>query len=280
MPLAPLRPLLGRARAEGWALPAFNVANLEVCAAVLDAAEPGGGSRAPIVLQANPGAIRHAGFARLAALLVAAARDAAVPVVVMLDHCADPALHEAAIAAGFSALMADGSRLPFDENVTFTRRIAERGHRAGLAVEGELTAIGGREEGVAASDERTDPDTAARFVEATGVDALAVAVGNAHGDAPSGGRLDLELLARIAAAVPVPLVLHGTSGVPENQLRAAIAAGVAKCNVSSVLYRAFASAIAAGDAGTDPRPLLRGGRAAVADVAAEVIGWCGARGRG
>lgn len=265
---------LREARAAGRALAAFSVYNMETTQAVVAAAERTG---LPVLIQAGSSAFAHAGREPLAWIALEAATAASVPIGVHLDHCRDLDEIDACLKLGYTSVMFDGSRLPFEENVAQTRAAAKRAHAAGAWVEGELGGVPGDEDTseAALAAAMTDPAEAARFVAATGIDALAVAVGNVHGLAAGVTSIDLDRLGEIAAKVgPVPLVLHGGSGVDRDVLRAAAAAGVAKFNVNTELRRAFFDALdrdlAVDRDGYALARLLDAARADVADVAAEI----------
>ncbi|WP_049563970.1 class II fructose-bisphosphate aldolase [Streptomyces sp. SBT349] len=270
MTLAPGARLLAEARAEGRALAAFNVITLEHAQAVAAGAAAAG---APAVLAVSQNAVAHHGgrLAPLAAALVALAREAPVPLGLHLDHVTDEALLHEAPAAGFGSAMFDGSRLPYAANVAATAEAARFGHRHGLLVEAELGRIGGKPGDAHAPGVRTDPEEAVAFVAETGVDALAVAVGSSHAMTERTAALDHALIGRLRAAVGVPLVLHGSSGVPDGELRRGVAAGLTKINVGTALNAAMTAAVrerlAADPGGADPRPYLAAGRAAMTAVA-------------
>jgi tagatose 1,6-diphosphate aldolase GatY/KbaY len=234
---------LRRARREGRAIPAFSAYNLEQCQAICRAAEA---EDAQVILQAGSSAFAYAGRRSLQALAVACARDSTAQVGVHLDHSEQLGEIDNCLEAGYSSVMFDGSALPFDDNVRVTRTVVERAHACGAWVEAELAGIAGDEDDTIAAVQAsalTDPGAAERFVAATGVDALAVAIGNVHGIPAEPVRLDLERLAQIADAVEIPLVLHGASGLDDEQVTAAIALGVAKINVNTELRRAFRAAL-------------------------------------
>jgi ketose-bisphosphate aldolase len=266
--------VLRSAQEEGWALAAFSVYNLEQTVAVCRAAEA---CQAPVLLQAGSSAFAYAGREPLAALALGAARVAGVPVGVHLDHAREPAEIEACLALGYDSVMFDGSALPLEENIALTSRVVEEAHAVGVWVEAELAGIGGDEDRSDArpADARTDPVAAERFVHATGVDALAVAIGNVHGIPERPVRLDLELLAELRTRVQVPLVLHGSSGLADTQVRDAIALGVCKLNVNAELRRAFRDALVQRanepHSGDDLASLLAPATAAVEAVAREKI---------
>ena len=234
--------LLHAARARGYAVGAFNVYNLEGARAVVAAAEA---EHSPAILQLHPGAF-HYGGPPLVALCLAAAREAAVPISVHLDHSASPDDIRTALAAGASSIMADGSHLPFDDNIAFTHEMAALARAQDAFVEAELGRLSGTEDDLTVPEYEarlTDPRQAAEFVAQTGVDALAVCIGNVHGRYRGEPRLDFDRLAAIQAAVSVPLVLHGASGLPEPIVRRAIDLGVHKFNVNTEVREAYLHAL-------------------------------------
>lgn len=230
--------LLRTACDEGWAIVGFSIYNLEQGIGVVRAAEAVG---VPVLLQAGSSAFHYAGRDALASLALGLARSATVPVGVHLDHATELGDIEACLQLGYTSVMFDGSALPIAENIRRTRHVVERAHRAGAWVEAELAGLAGDEDESdgAGPGPTTDPAAAARFVAETGVDALAVAIGNVHGIGTAAVALDLGLLRRIADEVPVPLVMHGASGLPHATVTAAIAAGIAKLNVNTELRRAL-----------------------------------------
>lgn len=218
--------------------------NLETVQAIIAAAEQTG---LPLILQAGSSAFKHAGRETLAALAVQAARRSPASIGVHLDHSRDLDEIAACIRAGYTSIMFDGSHLPFDQNVAHTRAAAVLAHDAGVWIEAELGSIAGDEDvstDAVPHTSLTDPGQAAEFVAATGVDALAVSVGTVHGNTTRPIHLDLHRLEAIHSATPVPLVLHGASGVPTAQLSAVIARGVAKINVNTELRSAYLEAVA------------------------------------
>jgi tagatose 1,6-diphosphate aldolase GatY/KbaY len=237
--------MLTRARAGGYALGGFNVYNLEGGRAVVAAAEA---ERSPALLQIHPSALAYGG-APLIALCLEAARLAAVPIAVHLDHSGSPDAIRAALDAGVASIMADGSHLPFKENQAFTGAMAELAHARGAAVEAELGRLAGTEDGLTVHEYEarlTDPAQAADFVARAGVDSLAVCIGNVHGHYRGEPALDFERLERLRASVPIPLVLHGASGLPAPLVRRAIELGVCKLNVNTEVRDAYIQALAAG----------------------------------
>jgi fructose-bisphosphate aldolase class II len=273
------RRTIAEAREARWALAAFNVNNMETAQAVVGAAEDAG---TPVMLQISPGAIDFAGYDAITAIAFGEAERASVPVLVHLDHCREPELVRRAIDDGFSSVMYDGSALSFDENVAATIALVEVAHAHGIAVEAELGSIGGSESTTMAEalDQLTDPDEAAAFVRATGIDILAPAIGTLHRMPNETVDLDQDRIARMASAAGCALALHGGSGVRRDQLRSAIAAGVTKLNISSQVGRAFAAGIRRtweeNPDQLDLRRYLGAGRASVQALAAGYIDLCGA----
>jgi fructose-bisphosphate aldolase class II len=275
--LATTGDLVSSAAARGGAVAAFNVITLEHAEAIVEAAER---TALPVVLQVSENAVRYHRKAvhPVAAACRAMAEASGAPVALHLDHVEDLELLQRAADAGFSSVMVDCGRLPHDENTATTARATSWAHGAGLWVEAELGYVGGKAgapQSAHAPGVRTDPDEAAEFVAATRVDALAVAVGSSHAMTTRSATLDHDLVRRLATALPVPLVLHGSSGVPDDELRAAVAAGMRKVNIGTALNLALTAAVrealTAEPDLVDPRTYLRRGRAAMADCAAELL---------
>lgn len=236
MPLIPTAELMAEAVAAGRGLPAFNVIHLESAEAILAGVDFVG---LPVILQISENAAKyHGGLAPIAVATLAAIRASGARAALHLDHAEDTGLVDEAIALGFTSVMFDGSTLPDERNREVTREVVRRAHAAGVYVEAELGEVGGKD-GAHAPGVRTDPDDAAVFVADTGVDALAVAVGSSHAMTQRTAALDLDLIARLDTVVPVPLVLHGSSGVADEHLREAVGAGMRKINVSTHLNKVF-----------------------------------------
>ena len=270
------RALVSSAAASGSAVFAFNVITLEHAEAIVAGAERAGN---PAILQVSENAVKFHGE-RLSPLLAAChqlAIEARTPIAVHLDHFTNDALIRRAISlareVGVTSIMVDAATLPYDENESTTAELTALAHEAGLWVEAELGEIGGKD-GAHAPGVRTDPDDAAAFARHTRVDGLAVAVGSSHAMTSRDAVIDLDLVTSLAAAVPVPLVLHGSSGVSDDMLSAAIAAGIRKVNVGTALNLAFTSEVRRfldGDsAASDPRKYLGGARDAIADRVAHL----------
>ncbi|WP_329280721.1 class II fructose-bisphosphate aldolase [Streptomyces sp. NBC_01451] len=271
--------LITRAAAAHTAVAAFNIITLEHVEAVIAGAEKAG---SPVVLQVSENAVkfRHGRLLPLARAAASAAEHAAVPVALHLDHVQSDDLLRQAPGAGFSSVMYDAARLPYAENLAATRAAADWAHAQGLWIEAELGQVGGKD-GRAPLDAhepgaRTDPAEARAFVADSGVDALAVAVGSSHAMTTRTAALDQDLLKRLSATLDVPLVLHGSSGVPDGHLVAAVAAGITKVNVGTALNIAMTGAIREFLDGhpeaVDSRKYLGVGREAMTRAVTRIIG--------
>ena len=269
MPLVPTAELIAAP------VVAFNVITLEHAEAIAAGAERAG---RPAILQVSHNAVRfHGGQRPIAAAAAEIARASDAPLSLHLDHVESIELLAAAADAGFSSAMFDAGALPYADNVAATRAAAELAHAAGLWLEAELGYVGGKPSAPAsahAAGVRTDPDEACAYVADTGVDALAVAVGSSHAMTERTAALDHALIGRLRDVVPVPLVLHGSSGVPDDELRAAVRAGIVKVNVGTALNVAFTGAVRSalsGSTSADPRGYLAAARDATAEVVAALL---------
>jgi fructose-bisphosphate aldolase class II len=270
--LTPLHDVLQDARAAQRGVAAFNVIHLEHAEALTAAAEQ---ARLPVVLQISENTVAfHGSLAPVATATRVLAERASVPVVLHLDHAVSEPLVDEALGLGFTSVMFDGSRLPDAQNREVTRGVVQRCHAAGVSVEAELGEIGGKD-GVHAPGARTRPEEAAAFARETGVDALAVAVGSSHAMTERTAELDLALIARIRAEVAVPLVLHGSSGVPDDGIVAAVRAGMTKVNIATHLNSVFTATVRSrleqDPAMVDTRTYLGAARAAVQAEAARLL---------
>ncbi|MFE6281161.1 ketose-bisphosphate aldolase [Streptomyces sp. NPDC057877] len=278
MPLVTTGELVTAAAAAHRAVAAFNIITLEHVEAVIAGAET---AAEPVVLQVSENAVRfrYGRLLPLARAAVAAAERAAVPVALHLDHITSDALLRQAPDAGFSSVMYDAARLPYAENLAATRAAADWAHAQGLWIEAELGEVRGKHGAPPldphAAGARTDPAEAKAFVAASGVDALAVAVGSSHAMTTRTAALDHALLHQLAAAVDVPLVLHGSSGLPDGELRAAVAGGITKVNIGTALNLAMTGAIrcflADHPEAADTRTYLSVGREAMARTVTETV---------
>ncbi|WP_436776864.1 class II fructose-bisphosphate aldolase [Yinghuangia sp. YIM S09857] len=278
MPLIATGDIVASARRDGRGAGAFNAITLEHAEAVVTGAEAAG---LPVILAISENAVRfHGGRLRpLAAGCAALAEEAAVPVGLHLDHVVSEALLHAVEGTAVSSVMFDASKLSYADNVAATRAAAVWAHARGLWLEAELGQVGGKAGEPAldahAPGARTHPDEAAAYVAATGVDALAVAVGSSHAMTTRTARLDHDLIAALRAEIGVPLVLHGSSGVPDPELRAATAHGMTKINIGTALNLAYTTAIrthlAQDDKQSDPRPYLTKARRAMAEAVRHLL---------
>lgn len=252
--------LFQAAKKGGYAIGAFNLNNMEILQAIIEAAEE---ERSPVFIQASQGGIKYAGIEYIAGMAKVAAEKATVPIALNLDHGTSYEQVVQCVRHGFSALMIDGSQLPFEENIAITKKVIEVAHPNNISVEAELGKIGGVEDDIVV-DARdatfTDPQEAAEFVDRTKADALAIAIGTAHGVYAGEPKLDFDRLKAIAAATDVPLVLHGASGVSDEAIRKAVPHGITKINIDTELRQAFAVAIkeviAKNPNEIDPRKML------------------------
>ncbi len=230
--------VLSEARELGRAVGAFTCYNLEELEAVILAAEA---RRAPAIVLISPSSFRSEGGERLVRAFRAAAALASVEVLLQLDHVSDPTSIERAAECGVDAVMADGSKLPFEDNLAFTGTAVQSMQNWGIGVEAELGRVEGQEDrvGEALAGAMTDPEEAREFAEKSGVDCLAVAVGNVHGNYSGTPSLDWPRLAEVRSLVSTPLSLHGASGLPDEDLRRAIPEGIVKTNVNTELRAAY-----------------------------------------
>jgi len=292
MPITTPKEMFDRAYKEGYAIGAFNVNNMEIIQGIMEA---GAEERSPLILQVSAGARKYAGQNYIMKLVEAALADADIPVCVHLDHGPDFELCKACIDGGFTSVMIDGSHLPFEENIAITKKVVEYAHDRGVWVEAELGRLAGVEEHVVSeSSIYTDPDQAVEFVERSGCDSLAIAIGTSHGAYKFKGeaKLDFERLDKISNMMPgYPLVLHGASSVPqefvemantygaklgdakgvtEDLLRQAAKSGVCKINIDSDIRLAMTANIrkymAENPEAFDPRSYLKPARQAVKDM--------------
>lgn len=259
--IVPTADIVDAAYHAGGVALACNLITLEYAEAIVAGAARVG---APVILQISHNCVDyHGGLGGLGTAALAVARAAAGPVAVHLDHARSVALVDEAMDLGIASVMFDASELEDEANVRTTRAVVARCHARGVWVEGELGAVGGKD-GIHSATARTDPAAAAAYVAATGVDALAVAVGSSHARPARDAQLDLALVSRLHAAVDVPLVLHGSSGVPDTGLVAAVAAGLTKINIATQLSARFTdgvrAALDADPAVVDARRYLRRGR--------------------
>ncbi|MEG4166326.1 MULTISPECIES: class II fructose-bisphosphate aldolase [unclassified Microcoleus] len=249
--LASTSELLNTALRNGYAIGAFNVYNLEGVKAVINAAEA---LHSPAILQIHPSALQY-GQSPLVALCIKAAGKSLMPIAVHLDHSTSEKDIHLALADGIKSIMADGSFLPYEQNLIFSREMTKLAHANGAAVEAEIGRISGREEGLTIDEKAarmTDPVAAVEFIKETKVDFLAVTIGNVHGKYFSEPKLDFPRLAKIRAAVSVPLVMHGASGLPGSMIHECIKFGVSKFNVNTEVREAYMDVLKSSISLSDP----------------------------
>jgi len=283
MPLVCVDELLKKAEAEGYAVGAFNCNNMEIVQAIVAAAEA---EKSPVIIQASQGAIKYAGLNYIVKLVEIAADSVSVPVALHLDHGTSFEQVIKCIRYGFSSVMIDGSKLPLEENIAITKKIIEIAKPLGISVEAELGKIGGTEDDITVSEKEamfTDPDEVKTFVEATGVGSLAIAIGTAHGQYKGKPELDFARLLKIKGLVGIPIVLHGSSGVPDEAIQKAIQLGVRKVNIDTNIREAFMKGIkdvlAKNSAEIDPRKVLGPAREEMTAIVREKIRIFGSSGK-
>ena len=241
MPFVTSEKMLLDARRGGYAVGAFNAENMEMVKAIIAAAEE---LRAPVMIQTTSSTIKYGSVETYAAIVSAEAMKASVPVCLHLDHGSSFGLAVRCVMAGYTSVMMDGSKLPFEENIAVSRQVAEMAAAVGIPCEAELGKVGGKEDEVeAVADTNTDPAEAKEFVERTGISSLAVAIGTAHGFYVGTPVLDVERLSEIRKAVDVPLVLHGASGLTDEQVQGCVKRGICKVNFATELRNAYTRAV-------------------------------------
>lgn len=283
MNLVPMAEILNKANKEGYAVGGFNINNMEFLQAIVQAAEE---TRSPLILQTSEGALKYIGMDYVVAMVKAATKNTSVPVALHLDHGSSFEVIMQCIRNGYSSVMIDGSHYPFEENVRLTQKVVEAAHAVGVSVEAELGRLGGTEDDLSVDAEDatlTNPEEAEEFVKRTGVDALAIAIGTAHGVYKGEPKLDFDRLKDIKDRIKIPVVLHGASGIPEADLKKAVSLGVNKVNVNTDFQQAYAAKVRevlANDPEVfDPRKICGPGREAIKAAVIEKIMFLGSNGR-
>src|SRR6056297_2794931 len=243
MNLVPMADILNKANEEGYAVGGFNINNMEFLQGIIEGAEE---ANSPLILATSEGAIRYIGMEYVLGMVEAATKNTDIPVALHLDHGSSFEKAMECIRRGYSSVMIDGSKYPFEENIAMTKKVVEAAHSVGVSVEAELGKLGGSEDDITV-DEReatfTDPEEAVEFVEKTGVDALAIAIGTAHGVYKGKPELDFDRLEEINNKIDIPIVLHGASGVPGEDVRKAVTMGINKVNVNTDFQQAFTAKV-------------------------------------
>jgi tagatose 1,6-diphosphate aldolase GatY/KbaY len=283
MKIVTTKQILIDAQKNGYAVPAFNIHNLETIRVVVETAAE---LRSPVILAGTPGTIDYAGGEYLFAIAEAAAKKHNIPIALHLDHFEDVDQIKKYIDLGFTSAMIDGSMLSFEDNISIVKKVVEYAHSKGVVVEAELGKLGGIEDdkAVDAKDAMyTNPDSAVDFVERTGIDSLAVAIGTAHGLYKGEPKLDFDRLKEIEEKVSIPLVLHGASDVPENLVKKSIGLGICKVNIATDLKIPFANAVKKyfkeNPEANDPRKYMTPGKEAMKKIVIAKIKMCGSENR-
>ncbi|SEJ19218.1 tagatose 1,6-diphosphate aldolase GatY/KbaY [Propionispira arboris] len=278
------REMLLKAQRDGYAVPAFNIHNMETLQVVVETAESMG---SPVIIAGTPSTVEsYAGPVYIEAMAQAAAANCHVPIAIHMDHFEDPDVIKKNILIGFKSCMIDASKHVFKENIAIVKDIVEYAHRYDAVVEAELGVLGGQEDNLNVSEKDamyTNPDDAVEFVTATGIDSLAVAIGTAHGLYKGEPKLDFDRLKEIRDIVDIPLVLHGASDVPDHLVQKAISMGICKVNVATDLKIPFANAVKAffveNPDASDPRKYMTPGKVAMEAVVRHKITVCGSANR-
>lgn len=272
---------LADANENGYAIGAFNVENMEMVLAVAHAAQK---TYSPVIIQTTPGTLKYASAKMFRAMVKAAIYDADIPVFLHLDHGNTANIAMEAAEEKYDSVMIDGSKLSLEENITLTKQIKEYAIAFDIPVEGELGTIGGKEDETQHKDSLlTSVEDAKNFVDCTGVDLLAVSIGTSHGFYMQEPELDIERLNEIKRVVKIPIVLHGTSGVPQEQVRESIEHGICKVNYATVLRDVYTKEVRQelehDDKLYDPKVFGRAAMEAVEEKVIELIKICGSGGR-
>jgi fructose-bisphosphate aldolase class II len=232
---------LKKARESGYAIGAFNTSNLEVTKAICRAAKE---LDSPVIIQTTPGAIEYAGLEQIFNIVKTEIETTGIPAAIHLDHAKDFETVKKCIDIGYRSVMIDGSKLPFEENVALTSKVVEYAHPKNVSVEAEIGVIGADEgsDEQEGGDKFSTPEQTKKFIELTGVDSIAVSIGNEHG-APEGEKLNLDLLKSISELIDIPLVLHGASGLSEEDIKSAISLGITKINIDTQIRQSFLKSI-------------------------------------
>ena len=282
MPLVTTKKMFEDAQAGHYAVGAFNVENMEMVMAVIRAAEE---MRAPVIMQTTPPTVKYAGLDYYLAMVRAAAERTDIPVAMHLDHGDSFDLAMRALRTGYTSIMIDGSHDAFEDNIALTRRVVEACAPSGISVEAELGKVGGKEDDLEGGDGNpfTDPQEAREFVERTGVNSLAVAIGTAHGLYKGTPKLDFDRLRAIREVVSIPLVLHGASGVPDEAVQESITLGICKVNFATELRIAFSDGVKEylqkDPSVFDPKKYCKAGIEKVVETVKAKIAVCGSAGK-
>ncbi|WP_091236986.1 class II fructose-1,6-bisphosphate aldolase [Anaerobium acetethylicum] len=275
--------ILKKAQEGGYAVGAFNAENMEMVQAIIAAAEE---LKSPVIIQTTPSTVSYASLELFCGMVSAEAQKVSVPVVMHLDHGNSFELCKQAVMAGYTSVMIDGSKLPFEENIALSKKVVAVAAEAGVAVESELGIVGGKEDSHEVSDKDaiyTNPLRAKEFAEQAEIQSLAVAIGTAHGFYNGEPKLDFDRLKEIRSAVTIPLVLHGASGVPDDMVRQSIELGICKVNFATELRVAFTKGVRQSLESNakmfDPKIYNAAGREEVKKLVKEKMHVCGSVGK-
>lgn len=277
------REMLKKAQREGYAVPAFNIHNLETLQVVVETASE---LKSPVILAGTPSTIVYAGGEYIVAMAETAAKEYNIPIAIHLDHYEEVDAIKHYVDLGFKSTMIDASHESYENNVRIVKAVVEYAHRFDATVEAELGRLGGQEDDLVVDEKDamyTNPDQAKDFVDKTGIDSLAVAIGTAHGLYKGEAKLDFERLKEIRAVVEVPLVLHGASDVPDELVKKAISLGICKVNVATDLKIPFSDAVkkyfVENPNANDPRKYMTPGKEAMKKIVEHKIMVCGSNGK-
>jgi len=283
MPLTTTKEMLLKAQKEGYAVGAFNVENMEILQAVVEAAEE---LKAPVILQTTAGTLKYAKPDLFYGMAMAAAKKSSIPIALHLDHGDSYERAAQTLCAGYTSVMIDGSKETFEKNIEITTEVVKMAHAMGIPVEAELGTVGGKEDGHSVSDAEktyTDPVEAEEFANRTNIDSLAVGIGNAHGFYKGKPELRFDILEETKKRVSIPIVLHGASDIPEEDVKKAVSLGICKVNFATELRAVFSKGvkeyIVEDKEVIDPKKYGERGRSYVKQLVIDKIKMCGSEGK-
>ncbi|MDU5110318.1 MAG: tagatose bisphosphate family class II aldolase [Clostridium sp.] len=283
MKIVSTREMLNKAQREGYAVPAFNIHNLETLQVVVETAAE---LKSPVILAGTPSTVNYAGGEFIVSMADAAAGKYDIPIAIHLDHYEEVNEIEEFIKLGFRSAMIDASHKAYEDNIATVKQVVEFAHKYDTTVEAELGRLGGQEDDLIVDEKDTkytNPKQAKEFVEKTGIDSLAVAIGTAHGLYKGEAKLDFDRLKEIRDMVDVPLVLHGASDIPDELVKKAISLGICKVNVATDLKIPFSDAVKKyfieNPTANDPRKYMQPGKDAMKKIVAHKIMVCGSNGK-
>ncbi len=271
--------MIKKAQRDGYAVPAFNAENMEMLQGIMEACKE---TRSPVIIQTTPPTVKYVGASLMVAMVSSLAASASIPVALHLDHCSEFDEVMAAIRAGYTSVMFDGSKMEMDENIQISAAVKRTAAPMDVSVEAELGTVGGKEDHILAEVQYTEPAEALRFIEETKVDMLAIAIGTAHGFYKGEPKLDFKRLETIRKMTDTPLVLHGGSGIPDEMIRKSIRLGMCKINFATELRAAAAMGVRevlTDDHVIDPKKFMAQARVNVKELCKKKIALCGSANR-